>query len=77
MLHINENNPSKERIKEIEEYLSSESHNFSTMEVKEIVLEIMNLGMTVRQNQLNGYEDKSGKELCLKYLTEFIEKNKK
>lgn len=35
---------------------------------KEILNDVMNLGMTLRQNQLNGYSSKSGNEVLKEYL---------
>ena len=48
--------------------------NFSYEEVCEIALDVMNMGMDLRQKQLNGYGgDKSGKQL----LDEYMQKVKK
>lgn len=46
---------------------------YSKEEVQDLLLDVMNLGMTLRQNQLNGQCSKSGREV----LNEFIEKNLK
>lgn len=40
-------------------------------EIKNLLVQVMELGMTVRQNQLNGSENRSGREV----LEEFIKNN--
>jgi len=42
--------------------------SFSYEEVQKIVLDIMNLGMSLRQDQLNGWTDKSGNEVLKEYM---------
>lgn len=44
---------------------------FSYEEVEKIALDIMNLGMVLRQDQLNGYCDKSGNDVAQEYLQQF------
>lgn len=46
-------------------------NTFSYDEVKKIALDVMNLGMTLRQDQLNGYTDKSGSEVLDEYMSMF------
>jgi len=68
----------KERIKNLQMVSSGQDNIldnipekvYSKDEVKELLLEVMNLGMTLRQNQLNGQCGKSGREV----LEEFIKK---
>lgn len=42
--------------------------SFSLEEVKKIADDIMNLGMELRQNQLNGYDTRSGNEVMKEYF---------
>lgn len=46
---------------------------YSKKEVENLLLDVMNIGMTLRQNQLNGISGKSGREV----LNEFIQRNLK
>lgn len=46
---------------------------YTESEVKDMLLEVMNLGMKVRQDQLSGHTDKSGNN----FLWEWFEQNKK
>ncbi len=41
---------------------------FTLEEVKKIALDVMNLGLELRQNQLNGYSDKSGNMVLEEYF---------
>jgi hypothetical protein len=47
---------------------------YNEEEVYKLTLDALDLGMTIRQNQLNGYSDKSGKELHKEWFEQF--KNK-
>tara|TARA_R110000796_G_scaffold88056_1_gene189551 strand:- start:451 stop:684 length:234 start_codon:yes stop_codon:yes gene_type:complete len=44
--------------------------SFSLEEVKKIASDIMNLGMELRQNQLNGSDGRSGNEVMKDYFDE-------
>jgi hypothetical protein len=48
---------------------------FSCDEVYKIALDIMNLGMTLKQDQLNRLTDKSGKDVLSEYMTKIINGN--
>jgi len=50
-------------------------HSFSYEEVHQIALDVMNLGMSLRQDQLNGLIDKSGNEVVSEYLDRFKQTN--
>lgn len=41
---------------------------YTEEKLREICHEVLNMGMTLRQNQLAGYDGKSGKELLDEYL---------
>lgn len=43
-------------------------------EVYKLSLESLDLGMTIRQDQLNGYSEKSGKELHKEWFEQFKKK---
>jgi hypothetical protein len=60
-------------LEQIEKELSSKKITLYTKDLRQILLDVMNLGMVLRQNQLNGYSTISGKEL----LNDWIEKNHK
>jgi hypothetical protein len=47
---------------------------YSEKEVYKLTLDALDLGMTIRQNQLNGYSDKSGKELHKEWFEQFKKK---
>jgi predicted protein tyrosine phosphatase len=54
---------------EIEELLTpDEPRTFTLEQVKQIAHDVMNLGMTLRQNQLNGTDGRSGNEVLDEYL---------
>lgn len=42
--------------------------SFSYEEVQKIALDVINLGMGLRQDQLNGWTDKSGNEVLKEYM---------
>ena len=42
--------------------------SFSYEEVQKITLDVMNLGMSLRQDQLNGWTGKSGNEVLKEYM---------
>ena len=42
--------------------------NFSYDEVQKIALDVMNLGMSLRQDQLNGWSSKSGNDVLKEYM---------
>ena len=42
--------------------------SFSYEEVQKIALDVMSLGMSLRQDQLNGWTDKSGNEILKEYM---------
>lgn len=42
--------------------------SFSYEEVQKIALDVMNLGMSLRQDQLKGWSDKSGNEVLKDYM---------
>lgn len=42
--------------------------SFSYEEVQKITLDVMNLGMSLRQDQLTGWTDKSGNEVLKEYM---------
>ncbi len=44
------------------------TRSFTLDEVKKIASDIMNLGMELRQSQLNGYDTRSGKEAMEEYF---------
>ena len=48
--------------------LGAVRRSFSYEEAQKIALDIMNLGMSLRQNQLNGWTDKSGNEVLKEYM---------
>lgn len=50
--------------------IPSVMRSFSLEEVKKIASDIMNLGMELRQNQLNGSDDRSGNEVMKDYFNE-------
>jgi hypothetical protein len=43
-------------------------NSFSYEEVQKIALDVMNLGMSLRQDQLKGWTDKSGNEVLKEYM---------
>jgi len=43
---------------------------YTEKELKEICHKVLNMGMTLRQNQLAGYDGKSGNELLEEYFKE-------
>jgi len=45
--------------------------SFSYEEVYQIALNVMNLGMSLRQDQLRGWTDKSGNEVLAEYMDSF------
>lgn len=47
-------------------------HIFSVDEFNKISKDIINLGMSLRQDQLNGYSDKSGDEILKEYINNNI-----
>jgi len=48
--------------------IPSVSGSFSLEEVKKIASDIMNLGLELRQNQLNGNDRRSGNEVMKEYF---------
>lgn len=46
---------------------------FSQEEVELIMGEVLNLGMTARQQQLQGYQPRSGKEIMAEWWEEYLE----
>ena len=50
--------------------IPSVRRSFSLEDVKKIASDIMNLGMELRQNQLNGYDGRSGNEVMKDYFDE-------
>lgn len=48
--------------------IPSVMRSFSLEEVRKIASDIMNLGMELRQNQLNGYDGRSGNEVMKDYF---------
>lgn len=63
-----ENLENKNELQNLEMNISYIKRTFSYEEVQKIALDIMNLGMSLRQNQLNGYTDKSGDDLVKEYM---------
>jgi hypothetical protein len=51
-----------------------ESRMYSEEEVFELTLNALDLGMTIRQDQLKGYSEKSGKELHKEWFEKFKKK---
>lgn len=49
--------------------------SFSLEEVKKIANEIMNLGMELRQNQLNGSDTRSGNQVLKEYFDKIQKEN--
>lgn len=47
---------------------------YSEEEVRKLTLDSLDLGMTIRQDQLRGYSEKSGKELHLEWFEKFKKK---
>jgi len=50
---------------------------FSYDEVYQIALDVMNLGMGLRQDQLRGFSNKSGTEVLSEYMKERFETDEK
>lgn len=48
--------------------ISDVRRSFSYEEVQKIALDVMNLGMSLRQDQLKGWTDKSGNEILKEYM---------
>jgi len=51
-----------------------QERSFSNEEVYKLTLDALDLGMKIRQNQLNGYSEKSGKELHKEWFEQFKKK---
>jgi len=49
-----------------------QERTYTEKEVTELALTVMNLGMDLRQNQLQGFRAKSGKEVLEEYLDNFF-----
>ena len=47
---------------------------YSEQEVFELTLKALDLGMTIRQDQLNGYSEKSGKDSHKEWFEQFKKK---
>lgn len=45
-----------------------DQHSFTVEQVNQIALDVMNLGLTLRQNQLNGTDGRSGNDVIKEYL---------
>lgn len=50
------------------DFIADVRRSFSYEEVQKIALDVMNLGMSLRQDQLNGWTDKSGNEVLKEYM---------
>lgn len=55
--------------------MDKEQKVFSFEELEKICLEVMNIGMNLRQLQLNGVSIKSGKEILKEYLDKLKQNN--
>ena len=49
-------------------HIADVRRSFSYEEVQKITLDVMNLGMSLRQDQLTGWTDKSGNEVLKEYM---------
>lgn len=49
---------------------------YDEKEIRSLCLSVMNLGMDLRQNQLNGFNCKSGNEVLEEFLSNFFARQK-
>lgn len=66
MEHENLNTPQNQPLQQ-----TAVIRSFSYEEVYQIALDVMNLGMSLRQDQLRGMADKSGNEVLSDYMQRF------
>ncbi len=65
---MSKKNKTSDKQQNANDFIADVRRSFSLEEVKKIASDIMNLGMELRQNQLNGYDVRSGNEVMKEYF---------
>jgi hypothetical protein len=67
-------NLTEEQILDCMEEYAKQQNGYSKEEAEQLTLESLDLGMRIRQDQLAGYSEKSGKELHKEWFEKFKKK---